>query len=114
MLRLQESWVKRADGILVKEGQFSDADFLGPFVDFEFLKEPDGKKITVVPKKSYCETVKYSKSQFELLVLAGKEIFDEFGEFTLKLPEIGEQVVIKSTEEVKETIYSVLKNMKLF
>ena len=38
MLRLQESWVKRPDDILVKEGQFSDADFLGPFVDFEFSK----------------------------------------------------------------------------
>lgn len=114
MLRLQESWVKRVDGILVKEGQFSETDFIGPFIDFEFSKEPNGKRITVLPKKSYCETVKYSKSQFELIVLAGEEIFEKFGEFTLKLPEIGEQVVIKSAGTVKETIYSILKNMKLF
>lgn len=114
MLRLQESWVKRPDDVLVKEGQFADTDFLGPFVDFEFLKEAKGTKITAIPKKSYCETVKYSKSQSELLVLASKEIFKEIGEFTLKLPEIGHQVVIKSAETAEETIYGVLKNMKLF
>ena len=38
-----------------------------------------------------------------MLVLASKEIFKEIGEFTLKLPEIGHQVVIKSAETVEET-----------
>lgn len=114
MLTLQESWQKRNDIILVKEGQFSDADFLGPFVDFEFLKEAKGKKIIAIPKKNYCEVAKYSKSQFDLLVLSSKDIFKEFGEFTLQLPTIGEKVIIKSAETAEETIFKVLKNMKLF
>jgi len=114
VLKIQEGWKHENNECLSKNVDYMEIDFFGPFVTFKVEKNPLKGNVRVYPIKSFFETAEFKKSEFDLLVLATKELYEEFGEFTLILPLIKQEVIIKTSTSTEEVFISILKGLRLF
>lgn len=86
-------------------------DFVGPIVLFE-LKRYGAGRVKVFPKESHTEDASCSMSDLNVLKKACKELFCEFGSFTLCIPLF--EVEISSEEDAEKKIQEKLLNIRLF
>lgn len=111
MFVIDENW-KKENGEEVKNLEYRERDFYGPFLKMRLRRMEDGKLI-LVPVRKIIETAEYSESDFSLICKATKEIFESLGRFTLKLPYRKIEIEIVDNN-VEEAIIEKLKKLKLF
>lgn len=110
MLNLRGSnWIKK-DQMKTRILEYRGSDFYGPFVVF-YLEQNKSGSIKAIPISSRIETAEVSEDHFTMLSKATKEIYKEFGEFTLKTKFF--EVKINS-EETEQLILNKLRSMSLF
>ena len=97
MLRNIIPWSKDPETELeIGELEYRGVDFYGPFVKMKIEKNGSMK---VYPYALNIETAECTESDFSILCKISKEIFKEYGEFTLCVPLFQVEITSENTEE---------------
>jgi len=110
MLDLGNAWSIEGNGIKRKVIEYRRKDFYGPFLKLN-LRQFENESIEISPWRVVIESAEVSETHFSLLVTATKEIFKEFGPFTLHLTRFD---VLFDSEDTERLILDELKKIKLF
>ena len=105
MLVFYGEWEKNHN-VQERHGEWRRMDFYGPFCSICVRKNKD--EILVVPSSAWFDGAENAIGDYSVVLLMAKELFVEFGKFTLYLPQLKTYLKVNS-EDSEEALLELLK-----